>query len=108
MLNTLLEFYIEHQWLALPLAMLSAVGVGILWMGWLSLMLTAFGQRRWLWGFAILLLPVPASPCFALRYPALNPWANRLVLWGLLLAVPILVLTGWWGWLALTQAAPAA
>ena len=46
MLNTLLEFYIEHQWLALPLAMLSAAGVGILWMGWLSLMLTAFGQRR--------------------------------------------------------------
>ncbi len=108
MLNTLLEFYIEHQWLALPLAMLSAAGVGILWMGWLSLMLTAFGQRRWLWGGAILLLPVPASPCFALRHPALDPWADRVVLGGLLLSLPILVLSGWWGWLALTQAAPAA
>ena len=78
---------------------------GVVGLGW---MLTAFGQRRGLWGFAILLLPVPASPCFALRHPTLNPWANRLVLWGLLLALPILVLTGWWGWLALTQAAPAA
>ena len=34
-------------------------------------------------------------------------WSAALFAW-LLLALPILVLTGWWGWLALTQAAPAA
>lgn len=106
MLDTFLQFYVDHQWLALPLAMLSAVGVGILWMGWLTLMLTAFGQRLWLWGFAILLLPVPASQCFALRHPAMNPWANRLVMWGLLISLPMLVLTGWWAWVALTQPSP--
>ncbi len=106
MLNAFLQFYVDHQWLALPLAMLSAVGVGILWMGWLTLMLTAFGQRLWLWGFAILLLPVPVSQCFALRHPAMNPWANRLVMGGLLLSLPMLVLTGWWAWVALTQPSP--
>ena len=89
-------------WLVVPLAILSAVGVGLLWMGWLTLMITAFGQKLWLWGFAILLLPVPASQGFALRYRTLNPWANRLVWWGLVLSLPILALTAWWAVLALT------
>ncbi|MED5432558.1 MULTISPECIES: hypothetical protein [Alcanivorax] len=102
MLNTFLEYYTQHPWLVVPLAILSAVGVGLLWMGWLTLMITAFGQKLWLWGFAILLLPVPASQGFALRYRTLNPWANRLVWWGLVLSLPILALTAWWAVLALT------
>ena len=106
MLDTFLAFYTQHQWIALPLAMVSAVGIGVMWMGWLTLMITAFGQKLWLWGFAILLLPVPASQCFALRYRALNPWANRLVWWGLVLALPILALTVWWALLALQQPMP--
>ena len=106
MLNAFLEFYTQHQWVALPLAMLSAVGVGLMWMGWLTLMITAFGQKLWVWGFAILLLPVPASQCFALSHKDLNPWANRLVLWGLVLSLPILALTAWWGLLALQQPMP--
>ncbi|MCG8394752.1 MAG: hypothetical protein MI745_16885 [Pseudomonadales bacterium] len=103
MLNAFMEYYLDHPWLVLPLAMVSAVGVGMLWMGWLTLMITAFGQRLWGWGFAIVLLPVPLSQCFACRYPSLNPWANRLVMWGLLLALPILCLTAWWAWLAMVQ-----
>ena len=40
MLNTFLEYYTQHPWLVVPLAILSAVGVGLLWMGWLTLMIT--------------------------------------------------------------------
>ncbi|WKE65719.1 hypothetical protein PVT67_00235 [Gallaecimonas kandeliae] len=87
-----LTYLYHHPWLMVGLISLTSVGLALTLMAWLALMTTALGRRQWLWGLGVLLLYIPVAPAFALRYPKLNPWANRLCWYGLLLMVPVLVL----------------
>lgn len=90
-----LTYLYHHPWLMMALIALTSLGLALTLMAWLALMTTALGRRQWAWGLGILVLYLPVAPAFALRYPALNPWANRLCWVGLLLMLPVLVLQLW-------------
>ncbi|WP_237058633.1 hypothetical protein [Microbulbifer sediminum] len=85
--QALIEFYLAHQWLVLPMFILLVIGVALLWFGGLIAALVALGNRQWFWGIPTIILgPFTGLP-YALRYPGRAEYARSLMLRGLALAL---------------------
>lgn len=66
-----IEFYLSQQLFLAPLVLLFSVGLSLLLVGSMVAVLTALGNKDWLWGIAILL-----SGCVAgLAYSLLHQYA---------------------------------
>ncbi|MFI2810683.1 MULTISPECIES: hypothetical protein [Microbulbifer] len=90
--QALIEFYLAHQWLVLPVFIVLVIGVALLWFGGLVAALVALGNRQWLWGIPTIILgPFTGLP-YALLYPGRAEYARTLMLRGLAMVLGALVL----------------
>ncbi|WP_237065526.1 hypothetical protein [Microbulbifer guangxiensis] len=89
--EALIQFYLAHQWLVLPLFLIFVVGLAIFWFGGLVAALVALGNKQWLWGIpSIFLGPLTGLP-YALLYGEAK-YAKTLMLRGLALMLAALLL----------------
>ncbi|WP_234995040.1 hypothetical protein [Microbulbifer donghaiensis] len=80
----LMEVFISHQWITIPVFIVLVIGVTLCWFGGLVAALTALGNKRWLWGIvSIVLGPITGLP-YALIYREAE-YAKSLMLKGLAL-----------------------
>lgn len=69
----------------------AVLAIAVTWFGVLVALLVALGKRQWLWALPMILL----GPIVALPYTLMEPdaaYARRLVVTGLVLAVPAVLL----------------
>lgn len=94
--DTLIEFYLAHQWVVLPLLLLFITGLAICWFGGLIAALVALGNKHWLWGIpSVVLGPITGLP-YALLHPEAE-YAKSLMLRGLaLMLAGLLALLVFW------------
>lgn len=84
----------------------AVTALAVLFWAWLATLLSAYGNRQWLWGTAVLcLLPLALPYCLLHREQAAYP--RRLLLVVLALLVPPLIYAAVNGWFAPGALPPA-
>jgi hypothetical protein len=68
------------------LAALVAVGLTMLFVGYLATVAAAFGNNQWVWGIATLVIS-PLALVFCLRHPNVASWPRGLLLKGLAITI---------------------
>lgn len=80
----LVEIFLSHQWVTIPIFILLVIGVTLCWFGGLVAALTALGNKRWLWGIASIVLgPITGLPYALIHREA--EYARSLMVKGLAL-----------------------
>lgn len=75
----------------------AVIAVSVIFWAWLAALLTAFGNRQWVWGVAVLVL-LPLALPYSLIYRETASYPRRLLLGALaLLLLPLgyAVFNGW-------------
>lgn len=75
----------------------AVIAVSVIFWAWLAALLTAFGNRQWFWGIAVLVL-LPLALPYSLIYRETASYPRRLLLGALaLLLLPLAyaALNGW-------------
>jgi len=77
-----------YSWTVMVLAILTALGLTLSWIGALIAMLTALGRRQWGWAAALVLTGPLAAVPYGLRHRAEASYPLWLALGGILLMLP--------------------
>jgi len=85
-----MEAFFSNQWSIAIFASVGIVGLGVCWFGALVALVTALGNKKWLWGVAILILGPVAGILYSIIYNEAE-YAKSLMIKGGLLLLPGLI-----------------
>jgi len=82
-----MEIFLTNQWTIATFATTGIIGLGVCWFGVLVALVTALGNKKWLWAISILLL----GPITGIPYSIISKegeYAKSLMIKGVLLLLP--------------------
>lgn len=85
-----METIFSNQWTIFIVVITGAIGLGVCWLGVLFALITALGNKRWVWGISIIFL----GPITGIPYALTNKEADYpklLMVRGLILSIPALI-----------------
>ncbi len=86
-----MEVFITNQWTIAIVAITGVIGLGVCWFGVLVALVTALGNKKWLWGISMLFLgPVTGIPYTVISKEADYP--KSLMIKDVLLSIPGILL----------------
>jgi hypothetical protein len=82
-----MEAFLSNQWTIAIFAITGIIGLGVCWFGVLIALLTALGNKKWVWGISMLFLgPVTGIPYTIISKEADYP--KSLMIKGAILILP--------------------
>jgi hypothetical protein len=86
-----MEDFFTNQWTIAIVTITGIIGLGVCWFGVIIALLTALGNKKWVWGISILFLgPITGIPYTIISKEAEYPKA--LMAKGILLILPSIIL----------------